>query len=141
MLTALQSNIVQLAQAEHDMLRLPEFIDLLDKRADTPELWPLVLAADRLIGYLFTYGQEFISIGDQYYQPYPSDRYRYISFNWRGYEAKAFCSGCAMKEWGCRAYPFGSSCNRFRIAWAVEHVLSDTNELLSRKLEGGCNNE
>ena len=139
MLSSLQSNIVQLASSEHDMSRLPAFIDLLDNKADTPELWPLVLAADRLIGYLFKYGQQFISIGEKYFQPYPSESHPYISFNWRGFEAKAFCAGCAMKEWGCRAYPFGSSCSRFRIAWAVEHVVSDTNQLISKFIEGGRN--
>lgn len=139
MLSALQSNIVQLASFEHDTSRLPYFVDLLDNRADTPKLWPLVLAADRLIGYLFTYGQEFISIGEKYFQPYPSECHPYISFNWRGYEKKSFCAGCQMKGWNCRAYPFGSSCSRFRIAWAVEHVLSDTNQLISNLLEGGHN--
>jgi hypothetical protein len=134
--TPLQSNILQLAKSEHDANRLPEYLDLLDNSADTTELWPVILAADRLIGYLFTYGQQFISIGDRYFQPCPTDYHRYVSFDWLGYGCKAFCKNCSMKEWGCKAYPFGSSCNRFRIAWAIEHVLADTNNLINQELGG-----
>ena len=134
--TPLQSNILQLARSEHDNNRLPEYLDLLDNRADTPQLWPVILASDRLIGYLFRYGQRYITIGDKYFQPCLTEYPRYVIFDWHGYISKAFCNGCPMKEWGCREYPFSSACDRFRIAWAVEHVLADTNKYLEQLLKG-----
>lgn len=136
MVTPLQANILQLARSEHDLNRLPEYLDLIDNEVDTPALWPVVLASDRLIGYLFKYGQRYVSIGDNYFQPYLGEYPHYVIFDWRGYGSRAFCKGCAMQEWGCRVCPFSSECDRFRIAWAVEHVTAATNQLLKQKLGG-----
>ena len=133
--TPLQHNILQLAQCEHNPSGYTDFIDILDQRADTHELYPIIRAADRLIGYLFTYGPQFISIGDNYFQPCFDDYLPYVAFNWHSREAKALCRGCVMKEWDCDAYPFSSSCSRFRIAWAVEHVVASTNNLLEEFIE------
>ncbi|MBQ7220722.1 MAG: hypothetical protein IJS28_07070 [Synergistaceae bacterium] len=130
--TPLQKNILQLARYEHNCSGFTDFIRILDNRADRTELYPLIHAADRLIGYLFSYGQQFISIGDRYFQPCLEDYTRYVMFNWRGKEARAFCAGCYMKEWDCKACTFSSKCLRFRTAHAVEHVIASTNSLLEQ---------
>ena len=95
----------------------------------------LIKAADRLIGYLFSYGQE-ISIGDRYFQPcfYRTKR-QTVRFYWSEQNKRSFCAGC---RYDCRCYTnmFSSACLRFRIAWAVEHVIANTNrlmQLVSRK--------
>ena len=135
MATSLQRNIIQLAHYERECTGLTEFIDVQDTRADRPELYPLIRAADRLIGYLFSYGREFISIGDRYYQPCFEDYPKYVWFNWGGKEAEAFCAGCPMREWDCKACTFSSKCLRFRTAHAVEHVIASTNSLLDEIID------
>ena len=129
-MSALQSNILTLANSEHDTDSLPYFFIMLTQCPQDTQALRIILAADRLIGYLFIYGREFVSIGEKYYQSYVEDYPRYVIFNWRSQEARAFCQGCSMREWGCRAKPFSSRCTRFRIAWAVEHIVADTNMLL-----------
>lgn len=90
----------------------------------------LVLAADRLIGYLLSYREE-ITIGQRYFQPvfYPRRKKVFVWFSWDSQNREKFCNGC--NEEGCPHERFSSGCPRFRIAWAVEHITAATNRLVS----------
>ena len=99
----------------------------------------LILAADRLIGYLLAYKEE-ISIGARYFQPvnYQPKRVS-IYVNWGSRNRKAFCAGCNCWQYEecpdegkdeCFSSRFSSLCPRFRLAWAIEHVLIAVNRLI-----------
>ena len=130
MISALQSNILILANSEHDTDNLPYFFIMRTQCPQDAQSLRIILAADRLVGYLFSYGREYISIGEKYYQSYVEDYPQYVIFNWKSREARVFCQGCPMQEWECTAQAFSSKCIRFRIAWAVEHIVAATNILL-----------
>lgn len=131
-ISKLQSNILSLANTESDTNILPYFFIILTQCPKDAQSLRIIQAGDRLIGYLFSYGKEFITIGEEYYQAYMEDYPRYVIFNWQSREARSFCEGCHMQEWECKARPFSSECTRFQIAWAVEHVVGATNLLLQQ---------
>ena len=133
----LQSNILSLAQSEYDTDRPLCFFEILSRCPKDTQILRIILAADSLIGYLFTYGAQFVSIGEQYFTSYIEDYPRYVVFNWCRKKRAGFCDNCYLQEWSCNAQPFSSQCIRFRIAWAIEHIAADTNLLIHKLVEGG----
>ena len=116
----------------HDGEELPlltSFLSVWNSLALSEKACNLVLAADRLIGYLLCYGGE-IAIGQRYFQPtfYRPQKIA-VYFKWDDRNKGAFCAGCQREE--CGRSRFSSWCPRFRIAWAIEHVTDCTNKLVS----------
>jgi hypothetical protein len=115
---------------EDEVPLLTEFLSVWNSLALSEESSTLILAADRLIGYLLAYRGE-ISIGQKYFQPLCSRKVHFpVSFKWDDRNKCAFCAGCYYTNEECRVSPFSSICSRFRIAWAIEHVTVTTNKLV-----------
>lgn len=115
---------------EHEAPLLTNFLDICGSLALSEKSCDLILAADRLIGNLFSYRDE-ISLGQRYFQPifYKPKRFT-VWFNWDDRNKSIFCAGCYRKKQECSRSPFSSRCPYFRTAWAVEHVIAATNRLV-----------
>ena len=126
---------------EYEVPLLTRFVKVWDSFRLSEKSCELILAADRLIGDLFTYGGE-ISIGQRYFQPtFYKPKYISVYMRWGRRDRDAFCVGCCNKENECSRSPFSSWCPRFRTAWAVEHVVAAANRLVQlnrRKEEVQC---
>ena len=108
-----------------------QFLDVHYRYMHSRTVQTFIRAADRLIGYLLSYGRD-ISIGHRYFQPgfYRTKNY-VVSFSWDRRNKCTFCSGCYyQQENECSIDRFSSSCPRFQTAWAVEHVAALTNRLV-----------
>lgn len=113
---------------EYEIPPLTTFLSVWNSIALSEKACNLVLAADRLIGYLLSYREE-ISIGQRYFQPtFSHPRNIAVYFQWDKQNKNSFCAGCYHKD--CTLSRFSSQCPRFRIAWAVEHVVGCTNRLI-----------
>ena len=108
---------------------LTEFLLVWNSLALSEKACNLVLAADKLIGYLLSYKEE-VAIGERYFQPtfYRPQKIA-VYFKWDGRNRETFCAGCCPED--CLLSRFSSRCPRFRIAWAIEHVTACTNKLVS----------
>ena len=134
---SLLRTIYSLAKYEHfkkyydgeEIPLLTTFLSVWNSLVLSEKACNLVLAADRLIGYLLCYGGE-IAIGQRYFQPtfYRPQKIA-VYFKWDDRNKGAFCAGCQREE--CGRSRFSSWCPRFRIAWAIEHVTDCTNKLVS----------
>ena len=114
---------------EYEIPPLTSFLTVWNSLALSEKACNLVLAADRLIGYLLSYREE-ISIGQRYFQPtfYRPQKIA-VYFKWDDRNRNSFCTGCQREE--CGRIRFRSWCPRFRIAWAIEHITACTNKLVN----------
>ena len=116
---------------EHEIPLSTEFVRVWNSLALSEKSCAFILAADRLIGYLFSYRSE-ISIGHRYFQPtFYKTKHMSVYIKWGRRDKDAFCAGCYHKENECSCSPFSSWCPRFHTAWAIEHVIAATNRLVS----------
>ena len=115
---------------EYELPLLTYFLSVWNSLELSEKACELVLAADRLIGYLLSYREE-ITIGHRYFQPvfYPRRKKVFVWFSWDSQNREKFCNGCS--EEACPHERFSSGCPRFRIAWAIEHITAATNRLVS----------
>ena len=114
---------------EYEIPPLTNFLSVWNSLALSEKACNLVLAADRLIGYLLCYKEE-VAIGERYFQPtFYRPQKLAVYFEWDDRNRNSFCAGCYRTD--CRLSRFSSRGPRFRLAWAVEHIIACTNKLIS----------